>query len=91
MRSSVAKTPCDLFLAFFPMLLVEPRLMFWREHATEHGRKGLNSLDELMFLTVVAVVLKMGLIGVWRRDLYFTDAMEPAHVPDRFPEPAVHH
>jgi hypothetical protein len=45
MRSSVAKTPCDLFLAFFPMELVEPRLMFWREHATEHDRKGLDILN----------------------------------------------
>jgi hypothetical protein len=77
MRSSVAKTPCNLFLAFFPMELVEPRLMFWREHATEHDRKGFNSLDDSTFLIFLAVLLSMGFIGLRRRDLYFTDAMEP--------------
>jgi hypothetical protein len=81
MRSDVAKTPCDLFLAFFPMELVEPRLMFWREHATGHDRKCLNSLDESTNLKVFAVVLRMGLIGSRRRDPYFTDAM--ASVPCR--------
>jgi hypothetical protein len=90
-RSSVLKTLCDLFLAFFPMELVDPRLIFWREHATEHEHTGLNSLDESIFLRFLAVVLRMGLIGSRRRDLCFTDAMESAPVPDRFSEPAVHH
>jgi hypothetical protein len=35
-RRRVRKTPCDLFLAFFPLELVEPSFQAWREHAAEH-------------------------------------------------------
>jgi hypothetical protein len=38
MRSSVAKTPCDLFLALLPMKMVEPRLVFGKNaRKRSHG------------------------------------------------------
>jgi hypothetical protein len=36
MRNFVQKTPCELFLSFFPPDLVEPRFAYWREHAKQH-------------------------------------------------------
>jgi hypothetical protein len=40
-RAFVSKDPCDLFLAFFPMELVEPCFEHWRAQG-EHDLKGLK-------------------------------------------------
>jgi hypothetical protein len=72
----VSKNPCDLFLAFFPMELVEPRFEHWRAQAQEHDRKGLANLNTPIFMVCLALLLKMGLTGLRRREHYFTDAVE---------------
>jgi hypothetical protein len=72
----LSKNPCDLFLAFFPMELVEPRFEHWRAHARENDRKRLANLNRPIFMVFFALVLKMGLTGLRRREHYFTDAVE---------------
>jgi hypothetical protein len=73
----VWKTPCDLFLAFFPLELVGPSFQAWREHAAEHDRKGLSNLDKSMFMRFLDLVLRMDVIGLRRRDHYFKDPSSP--------------
>jgi hypothetical protein len=65
-----SKNPCDFFLAFFPMELVGQRFEHWRAHAREHDRKGLASLNTPMFMVFLALLLKMGLTGLRRREHY---------------------
>jgi hypothetical protein len=72
LRSNVGMTPCALFLAFFPMSHVEPCFEGWRKHAAEHDRRGLSNLDSKMFMRFIALVLRMGLLGLRRRDHHFT-------------------
>jgi hypothetical protein len=73
LRGNVPKTPCDLFLAFFPLELVEPCFEAWRKHAAEHDRLGLGSLDKSMMMRFLALLLKMGAMGLRRRDHYFAE------------------
>jgi hypothetical protein len=89
MRSSASKTPCDLFLAFFPMELVDPRLIFWREHASEHDRKDLNSPKESMF-SCRRMEDGIDWLAAERPLLHGRHGV-CALVPDCFSEPAVHH
>jgi hypothetical protein len=56
------------------MELVGPRFEHWRAHAREHDRKGLAYLNTRMVF--IALLLKMGLTGLRRREHYFTDAVE---------------
>jgi hypothetical protein len=72
LRCNVIRTPCALFLAFFPMALVEACFDGWRKHAADHDRRGLKTLDTKMFLRFVALFLRMGLLGLRRRDHHFT-------------------
>jgi hypothetical protein len=71
LRVNVPKTPCDLFLAFFPIALVEPCVDSWREHAAEHDRNGLNGLDSRLLMCFLALLVRMGLMGLRRREEYF--------------------
>jgi len=73
LRGHVPKTPCDLLLAFFPMELVEAEFPRWQQHAEEHGRRGLALLDKAMFLRFLALLVKMGLTGLRRREMYWHD------------------
>jgi hypothetical protein len=78
MKSFVAKNPCDLCLAFFPMELVEPRFAHRRAHAREHDREGLENLDKSMLLVFLDFLWRIVLAGPRRREHYFTDAVEAA-------------
>jgi hypothetical protein len=71
LRVNVPKTPCDFFLAFFPIALVEPCFDSWREHAAEHDRKGLSGLDSRLFMILLALLVRMGLMRLRRREEYF--------------------
>jgi hypothetical protein len=75
MRTAVAKTPVDLFLAFLPPELVEPNFQRWREHAQQQELKGLGILDLSLLYRFCAILLKMGLGGLRRRELYFDEAL----------------
>jgi hypothetical protein len=81
LRVNVPKTPCDLFLAFFPIALVEPCFDSWREHAAEHDRKGLSGLKSKMFLIFLAVLVRMGLMRLRRREEYFGAGTSRRHEP----------
>jgi hypothetical protein len=76
MRNFVQKTPCDLFLTFFFSYLVEPRFAYWREHAKQHDRRGL--LDRCMVMIFLALLLRMGLTGLRRREQYFNSWAQSA-------------
>jgi hypothetical protein len=47
LRRNIPKTPCDLFLTFFPkaMALIESSLPRWRAQAEQNDRRGLANLD----------------------------------------------
>jgi hypothetical protein len=53
-RSNVPTTPCDLFLAFLPLDLVETEFSRWQQHARDNEHGGLASL------------IKPYLSGFWR-------------------------
>jgi hypothetical protein len=74
MRTAVAKTPVDLVLALVPQELVEPNFQRWREHAQQQELTGLGNLDLSIFYRFCAILLKMGLGGLRRRELYFDEA-----------------
>jgi hypothetical protein len=65
-------TPCALFLAVSPVALVEPCFEGWRKHTAEHVRRGLNNFGSKPFIRYIALVLKMGLLGLRRRVHHFT-------------------
>jgi hypothetical protein len=50
LRRDVPKTPCDLFLEFVPLELVERRFDHWVQHAEQSGRRGLSRFDQAMFM-----------------------------------------
>jgi hypothetical protein len=75
LRVRVAMTPCDLFLTFFPMALVETAFPSWRAHAEANGRKGLENLDKKMFMRFLSLLLRMAVSGLRRRALNFSDAV----------------
>jgi hypothetical protein len=83
LRGFVPKTPCDLFLAFFPMELLEPHFRAWSAHAEEAGRTGLQNIDESMFLVFLSLVIKMGLLGLRRREHYFTGVFKSTAMTQR--------
>jgi hypothetical protein len=72
LRVNVPKTPCDLFLAFFPIALVEPCFDSWRGHAAEYDRNGLSGLDSRLFMCFLAPLVRMGLMGLRRREEYLS-------------------
>jgi hypothetical protein len=78
LRVNISRTPGDLFLAFFPMELMEPAFAHWRDHAQKHGRAGLANLSKSMFLKFVVLLLRMGVTGLRRRDHYFSNSRIPA-------------
>jgi hypothetical protein len=65
-------TPCALFLAVSPVALVEQCFEGWRKHAAEHVRRGLNNFDSKPFNSCIALVRKMGLLGLRCRVHHFT-------------------
>jgi hypothetical protein len=69
LRSNVPTTPCDLFLAFFPLELVETEFPRWQQHARDNERGGLASLNKAMFMRFLALLVKMGLTGMRRREM----------------------
>jgi hypothetical protein len=73
LRRGVPKTPCDLFLEFFPLELVEGRFDHWVQQAEQSNRRGLSKLDQAMFMKFVSLLMKMSLIGLRRRALYFEE------------------
>jgi hypothetical protein len=78
LRVNISRTPGDLFLAFFPMELMEPAFAHWRDHAQKHGRAGLANLSKSVFLKFAVLLLRMGVTGLRRRDHYFSNARIPA-------------
>jgi hypothetical protein len=50
LRRDVPKTPCDMFLEFVPIELVEHRFDQWVQHTEQSGRRGLSKLDQKMFM-----------------------------------------
>jgi len=73
LRGHPVQSPCALFMAFMPLELIEPRFSHWRMHAAEHDHHGIQALDRPMFLRFLALVIKMGLLGLRRRDHYFKE------------------
>lgn len=47
---------------------------FWRSHAEANGRKGLDSLNENMFLRFLSLLKRVAVTGMRRKALYFTEA-----------------
>jgi hypothetical protein len=75
LRRDVPKTPCDLFLEFFPLELAERRFDHWVQHAEQSGRRGLSNLDQVMFRKCCSLLMKMCLSDLRRREVYFNDGM----------------
>jgi hypothetical protein len=50
LRRDVPKPPCDMYLEFVPIELVEHRFDQWVQHAEQSGRRGLSKLDQEMFM-----------------------------------------
>jgi hypothetical protein len=73
-RSNVPTTPCELFLAFFPLELVVIEFPLWQQHARDNERGGLTSLNKAMFMRFLALLVKMGLTGMRRREMYWQDS-----------------
>jgi hypothetical protein len=73
LRAHVAAAPCDMFLSFMPMELLEPRFSRWQQHAAEHQLSGIQNLDRAMFLRFLSIVIRMGVLGLRRREHYFQD------------------
>jgi hypothetical protein len=73
-RSNASTTPCVLFLAFFPLELVETEFPRWQQHARDNERGGLASLDKAMFMRFQALLVMMGLTGMRRREMYWQDS-----------------
>jgi hypothetical protein len=46
----VPQTPCDLFLEFFPLDLVELRFDHWVQHAEKSDRRGLSKISQEIFM-----------------------------------------
>jgi hypothetical protein len=45
LKANVPADPTALFLAFFPLELMEHRFEVWMQYAQRHDRKGLNTLN----------------------------------------------
>jgi hypothetical protein len=75
LRRDVPKTPCDLFLEFFPLELVKRRFDHWVQHAEQSGRRGLSKLDQAMFMRFFPLLMKMCVSDLRRRELYFQEGM----------------
>jgi hypothetical protein len=78
LRRDVPKTPCDLFLEFFPLDLVERRFEHWAQHAQSNNRTGLSNLDQAIFMRFWSLIFKMSLSDLRRRALYFENGSHPA-------------
>jgi len=50
--------------------------LHWHAQARDHDRKGLANLDSSMFIVFLALLLRMGLTGLRRREHYLTDAVK---------------
>jgi hypothetical protein len=57
LRRGISMNPCDPFLTFIPMALIEPNLPRWRAHAEQNNRRGLSDLN--MAMTYRFMLLKM--------------------------------
>jgi hypothetical protein len=63
LKANVPADPTALFLAFFPLELVEQRFEFWMQHAQRHDRRGLNNLNRPMFMRIVVNCSEIELVG----------------------------
>jgi hypothetical protein len=81
LRGHVAKTPVDLFLAFFPQELCESQFDAWRAHAQQHNHTGLSKLNNAMFLRFVSLLVKMGLLSLRQRVATGAVLQEEANPP----------
>jgi hypothetical protein len=75
LRRDVPKTPCNLFLEFFPLELVERRFDHWDLHAEQSGRGCLSNLDQVMCMKSCSLLMKMYVGDLRRRELYLNEGV----------------
>jgi hypothetical protein len=73
LRTNVPTTR-DLIVALCPLELVDTEFPCWQQHARDNERGGLASLNKAMFMSLLALLVKMGLTGLRRRERYWQDS-----------------
>jgi hypothetical protein len=75
LRRDAPKTPCDLFLEFFPLDLVERRFDHWVQHAEQSDRGGLSNLGQVLLMKFCSLLVKMCVSDLQRRELYVNEGV----------------